>query len=107
MSIDLDRCTGCEACVTACQAENNIPIVGEEAFAKGREIKWIRIERYWEGEYPDIKLGFIPDAVPALRRGPLRDRLSGERHLSQPGRPQYPDIQPLHRHPGLRGLLSL
>ena len=60
MTIDLDRCTGCEACVVACQAENNLPIVGEEQFAQNREIKWIRIERYWEGEYPDIKMGFIP-----------------------------------------------
>jgi len=60
MSIDLDKCTGCEACVTACQAENNLPIVGEEDFSRGREIKWIRIERYWVGEYPNIKLGFIP-----------------------------------------------
>ena len=60
MTIDLDRCTGCGACVTACQAENNIPIVGERAMAQGREMQWLRIERYWEGEYPDIKLGFIP-----------------------------------------------
>jgi Fe-S-cluster-containing dehydrogenase component len=60
MTIDLDRCTGCEACVIACQAENNLPIVGERAMAEGREMKWIRVERYWEGEYPDIKVGFIP-----------------------------------------------
>jgi|TARA_B110000196_G_scaffold316736_1_gene328609 Fe-S-cluster-containing dehydrogenase component len=60
MSIDLDRCTGCSACVTACQAENNIPIVGEKELAKGREMHWIRIERYWEGEYPNAKLKFIP-----------------------------------------------
>ncbi len=60
MAIDLDICTGCGACVTACQAENNLPIVGEEEFARGREIKWIRIERYWEGEFPDAKLSFIP-----------------------------------------------
>ncbi len=60
MSIDLDRCSGCSACVTACQAENNIPNVGEEELAKGREMQWIRIERYWEGEYPNAKLKFIP-----------------------------------------------
>jgi len=60
MTIDLDRCTGCKACVTACQAENNIPTVGEKDLADGREMQWIRIERYWEGEYPDIKLKFIP-----------------------------------------------
>ncbi|MYF69455.1 MAG: 4Fe-4S dicluster domain-containing protein [Proteobacteria bacterium] len=60
MSVDLDRCTGCGACVTACQAENNIPIVGEDAISRGREIQWIRIEKYWEGEFPDVKLRFIP-----------------------------------------------
>ena len=60
MTIDLDRCTGCGACVTACQAENNIPIVGENALARGREMQWIRIEKYWEGEFPDVKLRFIP-----------------------------------------------
>ena len=60
MTIDLDRCTGCEACVTACKAENNLPIVGEKAFAQGREIQWMRVERYWEGEYPNAKLSFIP-----------------------------------------------
>lgn len=60
MTIDLDRCTGCEACVVACQAENNVPIVGEKRFAQRREIKWIRVERYWEGEYPNLQLRFIP-----------------------------------------------
>jgi len=60
MTIDLDSCSGCGACVTACQAENNIPIVGEVELAKGREMQWIRIERYWQGEYPNAKLSFIP-----------------------------------------------
>lgn len=60
MTIDLDRCTGCEACVVACQAENNLPIVGEDRFHDNREIKWLRVERYWEGEYPNSKLSFIP-----------------------------------------------
>jgi Fe-S-cluster-containing dehydrogenase component len=60
MVIDLDRCTGCEACVVACRAENNIRISGEEEAAQGRAINWIRIERYWEGDYPDVKVKFMP-----------------------------------------------
>ena len=60
MVIDLDRCTGCEACVVACRVENNIPTVGPEEAAKGRSINWIRVERYFEGEYPDVKARFMP-----------------------------------------------
>ena len=60
MVIDLDRCTGCEACVVACHAENNIRISGEDEAAQGRAINWIRIERYWEGEYPNVQARFMP-----------------------------------------------
>jgi Fe-S-cluster-containing dehydrogenase component len=60
MVIDLDRCTGCEACVVACHAENNIRISGEQEAAEGRAINWIRIERYWEGEYPNVTAKFMP-----------------------------------------------
>ena len=60
MIVDLDKCTGCNACVVACHAENNVPIANEEEVIKGRGLHWIRIERYWEGEYPDIKARFLP-----------------------------------------------
>jgi molybdopterin-containing oxidoreductase family iron-sulfur binding subunit len=60
MAVDLDRCTGCEACVTACRAENNIPTVGAGQAANGRAVHWIRVERYWEGEFPDARLTFRP-----------------------------------------------
>ena len=60
MAIDTDRCTGCGACVVACHAENNIQTVGEDEALKGRAMHWLRIERHYEGTFPDVKVRFTP-----------------------------------------------
>jgi molybdopterin-containing oxidoreductase family iron-sulfur binding subunit len=54
MVVDLDVCTGCNACVTACSMENNISYIGEDDTAYGRGMHWMRVQRYWEGEYPEV-----------------------------------------------------
>ena len=60
MVVDLDRCTGCGACMTACAVENNLPTVGDEENAYGRGMHWMRIVRYWEGEYPHMRVRYMP-----------------------------------------------
>jgi molybdopterin-containing oxidoreductase family iron-sulfur binding subunit len=60
MVVDLDLCTGCGACVTACYAENNVPVVGEEEFILGRALPWLKIERHWKGDYPHLRADFVP-----------------------------------------------
>jgi molybdopterin-containing oxidoreductase family iron-sulfur binding subunit len=92
MAIDLARCTGCQACVTACYAENNIPTVGEQEILKGRELTWMRIERYWEG-------GDDAGAPPSARFVPMLCQ-----HCSNaPCEPVCPVYAAYHTADGLNG----
>jgi molybdopterin-containing oxidoreductase family iron-sulfur binding subunit len=93
MVIDLDRCTGCQACAVACRAENNVPIAGAADTEKGRSIFWMNQLKRSEGIYPDVRQQFLPapcnhcEDPPCIKVCPVGATSQSEEGITQ----QIPD----------------
>jgi molybdopterin-containing oxidoreductase family iron-sulfur binding subunit len=106
MTIDLDRCNGCSACVTACSIENNIPVIGEEGVLRRRQMSWLRIERYVGEGDQELRAG-RPSRIDHEELGKLDVRHSPmmcQQCGAAPCEPVCPVIATYHAGDGLNAM---